>query len=77
MANTEQNISLSTYRQQQREDQVRSNEEIQNVNYSFQELENERNEDLNIVLQKKVYGLKDVLEISFAESSKSSTIDFG
>jgi len=63
MANTEQNISLSTYRQQQREDQVRSNEEIQNVNYSFQELENERNEDLNIVLQKKVYGLKDALEI--------------
>ena len=63
MANTEQNISLSTYRQQQREDQVRSNEEIQNVNYSFQELENERNEDLNITLQKKVYGLKDALEI--------------
>ena len=63
MANTEQNISLSTYRQQQREDQVRSNEEIQNVNYSFQELENERNEDLNITLQKKVYGLKDSLEI--------------
>jgi hypothetical protein len=63
MANTEQNISLSTYRQQQREDQVRSNEEIQNVNYSFQELENKRNEDLNITLQKKVYGLKDALEI--------------